>query len=81
MEFLTANFAGTTRRETRDGREYIVVPATLIVPGVLNGSQGPLLYPLDEIQRTADAWNGMPMVVGHPTENGKPVSARSPAVL
>lgn len=81
MEYLVVNLAGKLRREQRDGREYLVSPATLIVPGVLNGSKGPLLYPLDEIRNTADAWNGMPIVVGHPTKDGSPVSARSPEVL
>jgi hypothetical protein len=46
-----------TRREFRDGREYLVAPATLIVPGVLNGSQGALYYPPDECARNFREWN------------------------
>lgn len=81
METLVANLIGKTRRDTFDGREFIVAPLTLIVPGVLNGSKGPLFYPLEEIAKNADAWNGIPLVVDHPEKNGSPVSARSPAVL
>ncbi len=82
METLTANIAGKVRRETRNGREYVVAPMTLIVPGVLNGSQGPLFYPAEEIKKNASAWNGMPLVVDHPYDSqGNPISARSPAVL
>lgn len=78
---LTANLAGKIRRETLNGESYIVAPLTMIVEGVLNGSQGPLLYPQDEITKNVDAWNGMPIVVTHPTVNGIPVSARSPDIL
>ena len=82
METLTANIAGKTRRVTRNGREYVVAPMTLIVPGVLNGSQGPLFYPEEEITKNAAAWNGMPLVVGHPYDSeGNPISARSPDIL
>jgi hypothetical protein len=70
-----------TRRATIDGREYIVAPVTMLVPGVLNGSQGALFYPAQEVARNYDAWNGMPLVVRHPTINGVYVSARRPDVL
>ena len=53
----------------------------MIIPGVLNGSKGSLFYPADEIIRSVDAWNGMPITLGHPTENGSPVSARKPHVI
>jgi hypothetical protein len=54
---------------------------TLIVPGVINGSRGPLLYPLETLQQNTEAWNGMPLVVYHPNRDGKPVSARDPDVI
>lgn len=83
MEHLdfTLNLAAGTRRETLDGREYIIAPLSMIVSGVLNGSNGPLYYPADELARNVDAWNGMPLVVNHPTRNGKPVSARTPEIM
>lgn len=81
METLTANVTGKVRRETLNGRQYAVAPMTLIVPGVLPGSQGPLLYPPDEVAKVPGLWNHMPITNGHPTDNGQPVSARAPKVL
>jgi len=80
METIALNISGKTRNATLAGRKYVVAPATLIVPGVLNGSQGPLYYPPDEIGRRPTDWNNVPMVVDHPTENGQQVSARNPLV-
>jgi len=80
-ELITANLAGSVRREQLMGRDYLVAPLTLIVPGVLNGSQGPLYYPPEEIAKNASAWNGMPIVVYHPRRDGRDVSARDPEVL
>jgi hypothetical protein len=77
---LIHNAAGRTRRVKEKGREYIVAPLSLIVSGVLNGSKGALYYPEDEIANSADIWNGIPLVVYHPTQNGKPVSAKSPGI-
>lgn len=81
METFIANLTGKTRRATRNGRKYIVASVSMIKPRVLNGSQGPLYYPADEIAAAADAWNGLPLVVYHPVLNGSPVSARNPEVL
>lgn len=82
METVIYNFTPKIRRETLNGRSYLVAPVTLIVPGVLNGSQGPLYYPHDELSKDSQAWNGMPLVVGHPVDNeGNPVSARTPQIL
>ncbi len=81
METLIANIAGRVRRETLDGRDYLVAHATLIVPGVLAGSKGPLYYPASEVARDEGAWNGFPLVLGHPTFNGFHVSARSPKII
>lgn len=64
-----------------NGRDYLVAPLTLIVPGVLNGSKGALYYPKDEIGKDPGVWNGVPIVVYHPTRNGLHVSARDPDVL
>jgi hypothetical protein len=66
---------------TRNGREYFVAPMTLIVPGVLNGSLGPLYYPPDETARAAPDWNDVPIVVYHPVRNGRPVPGKDLNVL
>ena len=80
LERITVNLSGAVRRETFDGREYLVAPLSLIVPGVLNGSNGPLYYPPEEIAKDYDAWNDVPLVVYHPTVAGRPVSARTPGI-
>src|SRR5437773_1379241 len=81
MDTLLANLVSRPRRETLHGRNYLVSSATLIVPGVLNGSDGPLYYPESTVSSDPSEWNGMPIVVYHPQEHGKAVSARSPKVL
>jgi hypothetical protein len=83
MELITVNLSGKVRSERLHGREYLVAPLSMIVPGVLNGSQGPLLYELPDIKATADAWNNMPIVAPcHPMdEHGNPVSARTPKII
>lgn len=81
LSLLTSNISGKVRRETLDGRDYLVVPMRMLKEGVLNGSKGPLFYPQSEIARGSDAWNNMPIVVNHPTKDGKACSARSPKIL
>src|SRR3954463_5996486 len=78
---LTLNARGRTRRVAVGTQDYLVVPVTMIVPGVLPGSNGPLYYPAEEVVKNAQAWNGMPVVVNHPFLNGQPASARTPEAL
>lgn len=82
METISANYAASgLRQETLGGRPQLVTPMTMLVSGVLNGSNGPLFYPADEIAKAADAWNHMPLVVDHPQYGGQFISARRPDVL
>lgn len=81
MESLTTNITGKVRRELLQGQQYLVAPLTMIVPGVLQGSRGALYYPLEEIRKNPQAWNGIPITLGHPTKNGQAVSARTPEIL
>jgi hypothetical protein len=69
-DFLTlvCNY-GTVRRTEVDGRSFYVAPVTLIVPGVLIGNQGPLLYPKDEVERSAPLWDNVEITYGHPKSN------------
>lgn len=78
---ITANLSGQVRRETLHGKEFLVAPLSMIVPGVLPGSKGPLLYPEDEVRKNPSAWNNIPIVVNHPMKDGIPVEARSPDIL
>lgn len=48
---------------------------------MLAGSQGPLYYPLEEIARNYKSWDKTPITVGHPFDNGRPVSAKHPGIL
>ncbi len=82
LALLTANVSGKVRHATRHGRPYLVAPMTLIVPGVLEGSRGKILYEPADVARDPEAWNGMPMVVRHPlAPDGRHLSARTPGVL
>ena len=72
---------GLVRKEKMEGRDYTVVPMVMAKEGVLNGSQGPLFYPADEWAASVPIWNHKPVVVYHPTLNGKGVSACDPLLL
>ncbi len=81
METLLANVSGKVRRVLQNGKEYLVAPLSLIVPGVLNGSKGALYYPSSEIQDNPAKWNGVPLTLYHPFDTmGNPVSASHPGV-
>lgn len=80
-EEITSNLSASVRRESLGGINYIVANASMLVPGVLNGSQGPLYYPKEEVTKNVEAWNMMPLTLGHPVINNRHVSARSPEVL
>jgi hypothetical protein len=81
METFAVNLIGKAKRATFGGREFYVAPASLITPGILSGSRGPLLYLPEEVSRDPAVWNHVPIVVKHPYVNGEPVSARDPDVL
>ncbi len=74
--------ASKIRTEKRNGRDVIIVPsATLPDNIVMNGSGGPILYPADEIAKAFKGLERTPAPLGHPTVNGKFVSARDPEGL
>lgn len=82
LEIIAVVNAIRARSVIKDGREYLVAPATLLVSGVLNGSQGPLYYPSEEVEANPSDWDGMPIVVYHPiSSDGRPISANSQEVL
>jgi len=77
MDTLVANISGKAREVRRNGKTYLVAPTTLITPGVLAGSQGPLNYTEDQNRKSEGSWDGTPLVLYHPTRNGTPVSANT----
>jgi hypothetical protein len=80
METILANMRGRARVATENGREYRVASASIIVPGVLNGSKGALHYPPEEVQANPGVWNNVDLVVYHPQVNGVHVSAKDRSV-
>lgn len=78
---LTTNLVGMVRNEILEGRNYLAVPMVMIKEGVLNGSDGPILYTSEELAKVPQVWNTKPVVVQHPTLNGKSLSACDPDVL
>lgn len=74
--------ASKIRREKRNGRDVVIVPsATLPDNIIMNGSGGPILYPADEIEKAYTGLERTPAPLGHPTVNGKYVSASDPEGL
>lgn len=81
VEQVVANVSGKVRYDTMGGDNYMVVPMTMIVEGVHNGTKGPLYYPQDELEKGALMCNHKPIVVYHPERNGAGISACSPDVI
>src|ERR1019366_1538178 len=72
---------GRAERRWEGGREYFVAPITSIVPGVLPGSEGPLLYLPQDIAANVKSWDGMPLTAYHPVGlDGSPTSAHEDGV-
>lgn len=74
--------AAKIRKETRNGRDVIIVPsATLPDDIVMNGSQGKVFYPAAEIAKSFKQLERTPAPLGHPVINGKFVSAKDPEAI
>lgn len=81
---IRAHVSGEYRTGTLYGKEYIVVPVTALVEGVIQGmsAEGPELALAEEFGRFPDSWNGRPIVMSHPVnKKGNPISANSPETL
>jgi len=63
------------RRETRNGRDVLVVPSATLPDDVVMND---ILYPAAEIEKGYASLNRSPAPAGHPLINGKFVSARDP---
>lgn len=72
---VRCNAVGKVRHEKLNGRDVIIVPsATLPDNVVMNG----ILYGADEIAKSYAGLDRTPAPLGHPSINGKFVSARDP---
>lgn len=71
----------TIREEMHMGRKHLVVPVVMMTEGVHRGSHGPLLHLADEMGRFPGAWDGIPISVQHPVEDGMNISCNDPEVI
>lgn len=69
--------ANKASRVVHNGADHVVIPVVMIVEGVLNNS----LLLREEFGRFVEGWNGRPVPVYHPEENGQPISANRPDVV
>ena len=63
------------RREKRNGRDVVIVPSATLPDGVVMND---IMYPGEEIEKSFMTLDRSPAPAGHPTINGKFVSARDP---
>ena len=82
MQKVTVNFTGKTRYDEMSGKKYLVAPMVMLTEGVHEGSEGPLLYPKEELSKTPQVWNHKPVLVYHPQgADGSGISACDPVIL
>lgn len=67
QHFIT-NLGVTYRHDTLEGRPHLVVPTVAMIAGVLNGSQGPVLYKTEDMENSIGLWNHRPLIVYHPKD-------------
>ena len=78
--YRRANGNYSIRTAQYDNRSHIVVPVVIMVEGVHNGSQGAILHTAAELSNMTQAWNGIPVTIGHPKQDENYISANSPDV-
>ena len=79
MESIINNIQNIDKRvEQFEGKNNLIVPVTLIKPGVHNG----ILYTEEELGKFVETWNGIPVPIFHPEGNdGDAIPANSPDVI
>lgn len=65
----------TARVVQEKDKQYLVVPVVMMLEGVHSGSHGAVLHTSDVLSNNVNAWNGVPVTVGHPTRDGQYISA------
>lgn len=69
------------RYEMYKGKEQMVVPIIMMTSGVHAGSHGPLLHLGEDLGKFPASWDGIPISIQHPQENGNNVSANQPHII
>jgi len=74
---------GKSRIEKKDGKDFLVVPVTALREGVIHAvnAKVPEFVPASVLAIAPSTWNGRPLVLGHPTYQGIPISANHPRIL
>jgi hypothetical protein len=72
-----ANITETATIQMLDNEEHLVVPVVAAIETVMNR----LLYTKNEMQKSIQGWNGVPITVGHPETDEGYASANSPSML
>lgn len=72
-----ANITETASMQMLDNEEHLVVPVVAAIETVMNR----LLYTKNEMQKSIQGWNGVPITVGHPQTDEGYASANSPSML
>ena len=73
---------GELQTSQLNGQEHLIVPAVILVEGVLfsSNAEHPALALAEEFGIFPQSWDGRPVVYNHPKLNGEACSANSPAV-
>lgn len=69
------------RRGLHQNRKHIIVPVVMMVEGVHSGSRGAVLHKAEELGKITESWNGIPVMINHPENEGTNISANSPTVI
>jgi len=64
-----------------ENKQYLVVPVVMMVEGVHNGSAGPVFHSAEELGKSTSAWEGMPVTIHHPEQDGNFVSVNSDGIF
>lgn len=64
-----------------ENKQYLVVPVVMMVEGVHNGSAGPVFHSAEELGKSTSAWEGMPVTIHHPEQDGNFVSVNADGIF
>jgi len=73
---------GAVKTAMLGGKEHLVVPVIALMDGVIHAvnASSPERVTAKTLAKAASSWNGRPLVLGHPTRNGRQCSANDPEI-